>query len=146
MTVALRPVTAENVRAVCELRLADGQERFVAPAAYTIAEGNYEPAAMLRAIYLGEEPVGVLCLVVEPSEAPFLVRFMVDAAHQGRGIGQRAFELLADELRQGGETSLETSCVPLAGGAEGFWRRCGFEDTGRETEGEPIFAITLQAA
>jgi diamine N-acetyltransferase len=47
--VSLRPVTRENVRALCELRLADEQERLVAPAAFTVAEGHYEPGATLRA-------------------------------------------------------------------------------------------------
>ena len=58
--VALRPVTRENVRAVCELRLAGDQRHLVAPAAFTVAEGHYEPDALLRAIYRDEHPAGVL--------------------------------------------------------------------------------------
>jgi diamine N-acetyltransferase len=52
-------------------------------------------------------------------------------------------ELLADELRQAGWDSLETSFVPVPGGAEGFWRRCGFEDTGRKLHDEPVFVLML---
>jgi hypothetical protein len=40
--VILREVTAENVRSLCELKLADGQERYVAPARYTVAEAAYD--------------------------------------------------------------------------------------------------------
>jgi diamine N-acetyltransferase len=142
MAVSLREVSRENVRAVCELGLADDQRRLVAPAAFTVAELHYEPEALLRAIYLDDEPVGVLGVEVE-SGTPYLVRFMVGAGHQGRGIGRRAVELLADELRRDGWTVLETSFVPAEGGAEGFWRRCGFEDTGRVRHGEPVFVLTL---
>jgi diamine N-acetyltransferase len=52
--VSLRPVTRENVRAVCELELADHQARLVAPAAFTVAEGHYEPGALLRAVYAAD--------------------------------------------------------------------------------------------
>jgi diamine N-acetyltransferase len=140
--VQLRPVSRENVRAVCGLRLGDGQDRLVAPAPYTVAEAHYEPGALLRAIYLDDEPVGVLLVEVETG-TPYLVRFMVGFEHQRRGIGGRAVELLADELRAAGWDSLETTFVPVAGGAEAFWRRCGFEDTGRTLHGEPVFVMGL---
>ena len=142
MTVSLRPVSRANVRAVCELRVADAQRQLVAPASYTVAEGHYEPGALLRAIHLDDDPVGVLLVELE-SGTPYLVRFMVDAAHQRRGIGRQAVALLADELRAGSWTELETSFVPVQNGAEGFWRRCGFEDTGRTRHGEPVYVRRL---
>jgi diamine N-acetyltransferase len=140
--VSLRPVTRENVRAVCELELADHQTRLVAPAASTVAEGHYEPGALLRAIYAGDEPAGVL-LVETESGTPYLVRFMVDAARQRRGIGRQAVELLVGDLRDQGWTTLETSFLPVEDGAEGFWHRCGFTDTGRTLHGEPVFVRAL---
>ena len=109
--VSLRAVTRENVRAVCELELADDQHDLVAPAAYTVAECHYEPGAILRAVYLGERPVGVLGVEVETG-TPYLVRFMVDAAHQRRGVGRRAVALLIEELAAAGWHTLETSFVP----------------------------------
>jgi diamine N-acetyltransferase len=142
MKVSLRSLSRSDVRAVCGLRLADDQRHLVAPAAYTVAEGHYEPGALLRAIYLDDEPVGVLLVGVE-SGTPYLVRFMVDAAHQRRGIGRQAVELLVGELRADGWGVLETSFVPVEEGAEGFWRRCGFEDTGRTLHGEPLFVRAL---
>jgi diamine N-acetyltransferase len=145
MTVSLQPVSRANVRAVCGLRLADHQLDLVAPAAYTVAEGHYEPGALLRAVYLDKEPVGVLLVEVE-SGTPYLVRFMIDAAHQRQGVGRRAVELLVEELRGAGWSSVETSFVPVDDGAEGFWRRCGFEDTGHTRHGEPVFSRALRPA
>lgn len=65
-SVSLEPVTRENVRAVCDLELADDQRWLVAPAEYTVTEGSYEPDALLRAICLDGRPVGVLLVEVEP--------------------------------------------------------------------------------
>jgi diamine N-acetyltransferase len=140
--VRLRPVTRENVRAICELRLRDDQHHLVAPAAFTVAEGHYEPGAILRAIYQHDEPVGVLLVEVETG-TPYLVRFMIDAAHQGQGTGRRAVDLLERELRSSGWKTLETTFNPTDGGAEGFWRCCGFRDTGRQLHGEPVFTREL---
>ena len=143
LPVTLRPVTRANVRAVCDLRLADHQERLVAPAAFTVAEGPYEPGALLRAIYAGEQPAGVLLVKVETG-TPYLVRFMVDAGHQGGGIGREAVARLVEALGAAGWHALETSFLPVEDGAEGFWRRCGFEDTGRTVHGEPVFRRDLR--
>ena len=142
LPVTLRPVTRANVRAVCDLRLGDHQERLVAPAAFTVAEGHYEPGAMLRAIYAGEQPVGVLLVEVETG-TPYLVRFMVDAAHQASGVGGRAISLLEDELRTAGWTALEVSFVPVEPGARGFWERCGYTPTGRLMGNEPVYRKNL---
>ncbi len=114
----------------------------MAPAAFTVAEGHYEPGALLRVIYAGDQPAGVL-LVETETGTPHLVRFMVDAACQRQGIGRQAVERLVDELREHGWTTLETSFLPVDDGAGGFWRRCGFRDTGRTLHGEPVFARAL---
>jgi diamine N-acetyltransferase len=145
MTVSLRAVSRENVRAVCELSVTTDQRLLVAPAAYTVAEGPYEPDALLRAIYLGEAPVGVLLVEVE-SGTPYLARFMVDAARQHRGVGRRAVELLADELRRSGWAALETSFVPAEHGAEGSGGAAGSKTPAAKVHGEPLVVLALQAA
>ncbi|HEY3773325.1 MAG TPA: hypothetical protein VGL69_10040 [Solirubrobacteraceae bacterium] len=97
MKVALRPVTRENVRALCDLRLRPDQHELVAPAAVTIAEAHYEPAALLRAIYADDDPVGILFVETE-GLVPYLVRFMIteerttrwDRPTGGRAAGPRA--------------------------------------------------------
>jgi len=147
VNVSLSPVSGANVRAVCELELADGQEHLVAPASFTVAEGHYLPGAILRAISADDEVVGVLLVEMEEGEVPYLVRFMIDASRQRQGIGQPAVELLVAELQQLGCAALETSFKPVVGGSEGFWRACGFADTGRrKSNGSPIFVRRLTPA
>lgn len=142
MEVSLRPLSQANVRAVCELSLAEDQQDLIAPAAYTVAEANYEPNALLRAIYLEENPAGVLLVELE-HETPRLVRFMIDAKHQGRGIGRRAIELLVSDLRHTGWSHLEVAVFLSHEGSEGFWRHCGFTATDLECDGERLLSRVL---
>jgi diamine N-acetyltransferase len=142
-SIELIPVTRENVRTVCGLGLKPGQDKLVAPAAYTAAEAaHYGDGSWLRAIARDGEIVGVVWVVLDESP-PYLVRFMVDALHQHQGIGRAAIGLVFEELRALGCRRLELSYVPIYGGAEGFWLGCGFEPTGREHGGETLVRIDL---
>ena len=144
MEVTLEPVNRDNVVALCELQLKPGQERFVAPTAFTLAEAPHYPGSLVRGIYAGGEPVGVLWVAREdPQEPPFLVRLALAGTHQRRGIGRRALTLLEDELRASGETELALSIVAGEGGPRGFYERLGYEDTGRVLEGELVWRKAL---
>jgi diamine N-acetyltransferase len=142
--VSLREINRHNVRSVCELQVADDQRTLVAPASYTVAESAYETDGFLRAVYADDAPVGVVFVGLDEA-TPYIVRFMVDAAHQRQGIGRAAVTLVIAELERQGRRSVEVSFVPAENGAEGFWRRCGFEDTGRVHEGERVFVRQLDA-
>ena len=144
MPVTLVGVTRENVESVCRLRVAERQERFVAPAAQTVAEAKcHGPAAYLRAITFENRPVGVVWVQTD-EPVPYLVRFMVDADWQGRGIGRRAIALVLDELRAMGLDEVELSYVPAADGAERFWLACGFQATGRMHGDEALVRLDLR--
>jgi diamine N-acetyltransferase len=141
--VSLRDVTRENVRAVCELELAEGQEPYVAPASFTVAEGAYEPYGWVRAIYAGEAPVGVLLIEADDPARPRLVRLMIDSAHQRRGIGREAIALAAEAMRETGAAELVTSYHPGPLEPAAFYVGCGFRPTGEEDHGEPVLSLPL---
>jgi diamine N-acetyltransferase len=143
MDVSLREITADNVRAVCELRVAEDQRKLVAPAAYTIAESAYEPGGMLRAIYLGDKPVGVLWVDGINKDVPYIVRLLVDTDHQRQGIGRQAIEAVISDLQGRGASAVSVSYVDAPGGAEAFWRACGFEPTGEVRHREQIARRSL---
>ncbi|MGZ6670249.1 MAG: GNAT family N-acetyltransferase [Solirubrobacteraceae bacterium] len=146
LSVILREITAENVRSVCELKLADGQERYVAPSSYTVAEAAYDPDSWLRAIYHGDSVVGVLDLATTDGDRsrPRLVRLLVDRDHQRQGVGRAALEQLVDHLRSvAGAAALETSYVPGPDSPRGFYLKLGFEDVGRVEHGEQVLSYPL---
>src|SRR4051794_35797297 len=113
MTVSLRLVTKENVRAVAGLGVRPEQREDVAPNVRSLAEAYVEPPAWPRAIYADDEPVGFLMLHANDDEREyFLWRFMIAGDHQGKGYGRDALALLVEEVRGRGGTLLRSSYEP----------------------------------
>jgi diamine N-acetyltransferase len=145
LTVSLREVTADNVRAICELELGPGQRKYVAPAAYSVAEFHYEPTGWMRAIYDGEELVGLVLLSLDPEARDYwLWRLLIAAPRQGKGYGRDAMRLVIDHVKtQPGATELLTSYVPGEGDPSGFYRTLGFEETGMVEHREKVLRLRL---
>ena len=129
--VSLREITAETVRTICELEPHQAQSGFVAPNAVSIAQAHFNPAAVFRAIYADEEPVGFIMWRPEDDGAScFLWRFMIDGRHQGEGYGREAIALWLKGLPTQGYTLARLSYVPGPAGPHGFYLAQGFRDTG----------------
>lgn len=131
--VTLQEVTAETVRAITDLRVLPGQEKFVASNAVSIAQAFFEPKAWFRAVYADETPVGFVMLY-EDTDKPeyYLWRFMIDGRYQHLGFGEQALKLLIDHVRsRPGARELLLSYFPAEGSPEGFYARQGFTNTGK---------------
>lgn len=150
--ISLREITAETVRAITNLTVADAQKGFVAPNAVSLAQALFAPEAWYRAIYRGDEPVGFVMLYdeslrAEPPEQPAVGvwRLMVDARFQGQGIGRAALMLVMEHARaKGCFETLELSYVPGPGCPEPFYLKLGFRHTGRVDEGEVVLEFPLR--
>jgi diamine N-acetyltransferase len=144
MAVSLRPVTKENLRAVCGLGLRPEQREYVAPNVRSLAEAYVEPLAWPRAIYADDEPVGFLMMRMNDEKREyFLWRFMIAADHQGKGYGREALELLVAEVRGRGGTSIRSSYQRGEHSPRGFYLGFGFEETGEEHGGETVITLPL---
>lgn len=144
--VTLREITKDTVRTIVKLKVAPGQEQFVASNGMSIAEAHYSSdVAWFRAIYSGDKPVGFVMLNDDPAKPEYyLWRFMIDERFQGRGIGQRALQLVMDYVRtRPGATTLLTSVVPGKGTPGPFYEKMGFVYTGEEDESELIMKREL---
>lgn len=151
MQVSLREITAETVRAVIKLSVAESQTGFVASNAISLAQALFAPEAWYRAIYRDEELVGFVMLADEsllspPPAAPNISvwRFMIDEKFQGQGIGRAALLLVIEHARSKGIfKTLELSYVPGPACPEPFYLGIGFQHTGRVDEGEIILDFQL---
>lgn len=152
--VSLREITADTVRAVTRLSVAESQKGFVASNAVSLAQALFSPQAWYRAIYLGDELVGFVMLAdeslgTEPPEKPGIGvwRFMIDEKFQRKGIGRAALLRVIEHARQKNlfET-LELSYVPGPGCPEPFYLGLGFRHTGRVDEGEVVLEFPLAPA
>jgi diamine N-acetyltransferase len=151
--VSLRAITADTVRSIIRLQVADAQQGFVAPNAVSLAEALFSPAAWYRAIYLAEQPAGFVMLhdeslLTPPPAAPQVGvwRLMVDARFQGRGVGRAAMALVLAHVRAKAVfSSLQLSYVPGPGCPEPFYRGLGFRPTGEMDGDEVVLALPLSA-
>jgi diamine N-acetyltransferase len=143
--VSLREVTADTVRAICALGPHEAQTGFVAPNAVSIAQAYFNPAAVFRAVYADETPVGfVMWRPGDDRESCVLWRFMIDRRHQGKGYGREAVALWLKSLPPLGYKLVQTSYVAGAGGPRGFYLAQGFRDTGeRRANGEWPMELVL---
>lgn len=144
-TVTLREITAQTVRAVCELKVKPDQYPYVAENGLSIAQAHFSDMAWFRAINAGEEPVGFIMLMDDVANRDyFLWRLMVADAHQGKGYGQRAVELLCDEVRtRPGGDKLTTSVLPGPFSPGPFYEKLGFRYTGRKFGDELELSLDL---
>jgi len=134
-------ITKENLSSIMKLSVFDHQKDQVAPNAVSIAQGHYDENAWFRAIYNDTEAVGFVMLHLDDN---YVWRFMIDKNHQGKGYGRAAMDLIKKEMKEQVPTITELylSYVPKEkGGAGEFYRKLGFEDTGKVSHGEKIMCF-----
>ena len=149
--VTLREITSETVVSIIKLSVAPSQEGFVASNAVSLAQALFAPEAWYRAIYFEDQPVGFVMLADDslrkpPPQNPVIGvwRFMIDAKHQGRGIGREALlQVIAHARAKGCFETLELSYVPGPGCPEPFYLSMGFRHTGRIDEEEVVLELPL---
>lgn len=146
--VNLKKLTEKNVWDIINLRVNDSQRYFVDPNYFCIIEAfaaaNNNGRIFAFGIYEDDTPIG-FCLVeysVDDSwdDAPeiaegnyYLWQFMIDAAFQGKGYGEKALGLLLEFIESApcGESEyiwLAYSTDDVA--AQRMYRKFGFSKTG----------------
>jgi len=144
--IRLEPVTPENVRGVCELRVAPAQEHFVAPNAVSLAEAYVHPQAWCRAVYADGDLAGFVMLHDSAAGPGYMLwRLMVDQRFQGRGVGREVVRLVVEHVRQRpGARQLAVGAHRGEGGPGPFYESLGFVATGEVIDDdEDVYALSL---
>jgi diamine N-acetyltransferase len=148
----LEPITQQNVRAACLLKLRPDQEYLVAPVAWSLADAYVAPdIAWPRLICDGDQAVGFIMAAFDPKNASalyhsYLWRLNISADHQGGGYGRFAVGRLCEEAKRRGHTRLTVSYHPDENGPEGFYQRLGFRRTGELIQDEVVAELILGSA
>ncbi len=140
--VALRPVDEANRAAVLVVAPRPEQGRFVAPVAQYLAsckdEGVWQPFALV----VDGEVVGFAMWAIDDDASRWIGGVVVDAAHQGRGIGRGAVESILAMFRdQAGATGAAMTCAPDNLVARGLYERLGFRATGEMDDDEVVLRL-----
>lgn len=146
MSVSLRQITPENFDECINLKVADGQENFVAPNVKSIAQSKVYPTMNISAVYDEDEMVGFVMFGFDPDDRKYyLVRLMVDEKHQGKGYGRAATREVINQLKQTEDCrELFLSFVPENTGAERLYKSVGFERTGEISQGEVVMRFVIE--
>ena len=157
MTVVLRQITFETVRAVTALTVSENQRHHVASNADSIAEGHFNPGSWFRSIYADEALVGFVMMfdpsvpgaisrgAIEPTDVG-LWRLMIDHQYQRQGYGRAALDGVCRHAReQMRGARLISSYVPGEHGPARIYLSYGFTKTGRlrakDTEVEIVLPL-----
>lgn len=154
MPVELRPVSAENWRALIKLKLRDGQNHFVASNLYSIAEAQfgYESEGHWDfypfGAYVENEPVGFVMYCYNfghPRYQSFIARLMVDEKFQGRGYGREIMNEVLNTFRADTRVkSVGISYEPENEVARKLYASLGFIEPGEMMEGETLALLQLE--
>ena len=145
MTLRLQPVTWENFSAVIALTVAPEQAEFVAPNVKSIAEAYLEPTWTPLAIYAGDDLVGFTLFGRDDETGRWwLMRYMIDAKHQGKGYGTAALRMVIDLMvERHGCDEIFLDYSPGNDVAARLYARIGFVPTGEMQGGEIIARLSL---
>lgn len=136
---------ARSWREVARLTVTPEQEAFVAAPAYYLALCAYGGVWRPLAVHADEGVVGFLMWAVDEAEdSCWLGGILVDAAHQGRGVGRAAVVEALTLLRtQTGRRRFALSYEPGNLVAKGLYASLGFVETGEEDDGEVVARLLL---
>ena len=146
---SLVELNATNIVAANGLTLRPGQEQFVTPTSYAIADTYVNPlTSWPRVVLDGDHVVGFIRGNFEPDHPQLefrscIWRINVAADAQGSGVGTFAVKGLADEARRRGNKQLTVIWEPGEKGPEEFFLRQGFTITGQTQYGENIGSLQL---
>ncbi len=150
MQIRLKEIDASNWREALGLELNAGQEHFVAPNVYSLAEAYVRPELPVYrplAVYNEDgQVVGFAMYTCDPASAErhYVQRLMIDRRFQGRGYGRAAMVELLKLIREN-ENCEEISLTvdPDNANAQGLYRSLGFEGTGEMLDGQEVFTLRL---
>lgn len=142
-----------NLMPILQLDVKPEQRNLVASNAKSIAEAYFNKDAWFQAIYADNDPIGFVMFSdtslkykSNPNHRPtyYLWRFMIEAKYQGKGYGKEAMKLVINHVKNRPEAKeLLLSYSQSDGNAGEFYKKCGFEYTGKVIDDELVMSLKL---
>jgi diamine N-acetyltransferase len=145
MAVSLRPITKENWEQCALLEVCPGQEDFVMPNVWSIAQAYADPVRVPLAIYDDETVVGFVMYNDRPlHDGTYRIsRVLIGCAHQGKGYGRAAVTQVIERMRQIADcTEITLEYAVTNDAAKHLYSSMGFEPVGRNWYGHIEEVVT----
>ncbi|MFX0023916.1 MAG: GNAT family N-acetyltransferase [Candidatus Hermodarchaeota archaeon] len=151
--IALKKINKLNLMSILQLEVRHEQKNLVASNAVSIAQAYFNKDAWFRGIYADAIPIGFVMISDSllkyknnPKHIPsyFLWRFMIDKKFQGNGYGKEALKLIIEHVKNRPKaTEFFLSHSKDDGNAGTFYKKLGFEYTGKEIGDELVMRLKL---
>lgn len=146
--ISLQKVDESNFIACFDLKLGEGQDKFVSHPVRSLAQAYvYYTQCTPFAVCRDGEVVGYVMVIYDYDEAAYNIwHLMIDKAHQGKGYGRAAMKLALAYIRTkpfGDANRVLLTVSPENHAACGLYRALGFSETGRSDEDEMEMGLSL---
>lgn len=152
--ITIREVTRDNWQAALRLTVYPEQQRFIADyapiAAIALAKAYIRPGGLTwlpYVFYADATMVGFAELAYEPGSAEnyWFFHFFIDSHFQGQGYGKQALQTLLHFIK---EQFVECQAMYITVHPENerairLYTAAGFQPTGEERWGEPVYRLRL---
>lgn len=155
--ITMREVTRENWQDALRLAVHPTQQRFIADyeptAAIALAKAYIRPGGLTwipYAFYANATMVGFAELAYEPGseENYWLFHFFIDSHYQRQGYGKQALQTLIEFIKKHFVEcrAIHITVHPANERAIRLYTAAGFQPTGQERWGEPVYRLLLLAS
>ena len=147
--IQLKPITEENFVAAFNLKLAEGQERYVSHPIRSLAQAYvYRDQCQPLGIYDDGTMVGYVMVIYDYDIPEYDIwHMMIDASKQGLGYGSAALDRVLEYIKTkpfGPSDRVTLTCNKENMHALNMYKCKGFAETGVEDEEEIELSLTLK--
>ena len=139
--INLKVINEDNFLDAFQLKLADGQEKYVSNPIRSLAQAYvYRKQCQPFGIYDGDEMVGYVMVICDYDIPEYDIwHMMIDASRQGRGYGSEALRLVLEYIKTkpfGDSNRVTLTCNKDNQVALKVYHKAGFVETGEEDDEE----------
>ncbi len=147
--INLRKITEENFVDAFNLKLGEGQEKYVSHPIRSLAQAYvYRDQCQPFGIYNDEKMVGYVMVIYDHDVPEYDIwHMMVDVSKQGEGYGKAAIEQVLNYIKTkpfGSSDRVTLTCNKDNSVALELYRKMGFLETGVEDEDELELSMRIQ--
>lgn len=148
--IHLKKITEENFLQAFQLKLANGQEKYVSHPIRSLAQAYvYREQCQPFGIYDDDTMVGYVMVIYDYDIPEYDIwHMMIDAGQQGKGYGSAALALVVDYIKGkpfGESNRIALTCNEENKNALELYRKMGFQPTGVEDEDEIELVLMCEA-
>lgn len=133
--ISLRDINEDNFKDCIALKTDVTNDHFVDTVAYSLAEAwlHYDTIRPF-AVYQANELIGYVSMNVEADNYQ-IINFFLSATKRGQGLGKAVVQQCTNYLKDHGAQAIAIQVDPDNTPAQKFWRKMGFEHTGKMQDG-----------